>query len=59
MHSCRNNSKLADALAAAAAAQTSMEGSMARAVDSARREEREAAETRLQAAIQLERQRDR
>ena len=45
---CRDNSKLADALAAAAAAQASMEGSMARAVDSARREERGKAEGRLQ-----------
>jgi hypothetical protein len=34
-----------------------MEASMARAVDSARREEREAAEARLQAALDQERRR--
>lgn len=49
----RENSKLADALAALTAAS---ESNTAQAVENARKEERKAAEERLQAALEAERQ---
>lgn len=56
---CRDNSKLADALATAVSAQAGAEGSTAKAVELARREEQEAASERLQVALEKERKRHR
>ncbi|EFN55152.1 hypothetical protein CHLNCDRAFT_52479 [Chlorella variabilis] len=55
----RDNSKLADALATAVSAQAGAEGSTAKAVELARREEQEAASERLQVALEKERKRHR